>query len=85
MGKYDALGAFLRRWKTRHEAADADLSFLDVERIIGALLPRGAHHPDWWRNQPDAVQCRAWLEAGFEAHPFQEAERVRFSRIALPH
>ncbi|MBV2149812.1 hypothetical protein KRZ98_16320 [Sphingobium sp. AS12] len=88
MGKYAPLGAFLRRWKRKNATADTvELTFADVERIIGAILPRGAISRDWWGNAPGdergIVQCRAWLNAGFEAHPVEGAERVRFLRTDI--
>lgn len=85
MGKYAPLGAFLRRWKRKNVDADSvELSFADVERIIGALLPRGAARRDWWHNshrtERGFVQSRAWLSAGFEAQPVDGVERVRFRK-----
>lgn len=67
MAKYDPLGRFLRR--RRHE--DVRLSFDEIERIIGAMLPHAADDPVWWANDPPRergfIQCRAWLEAGYRA------------------
>jgi hypothetical protein len=88
MGKYAPLGAFLRRWKRKNESADTvELTFADVERIIGALLPRSAATRDWWHNnhrtERGFVQSRAWLNAGFEAYPVDGSERVRFRRANL--
>lgn len=84
MGKYDALGAFLRRWKIRNDADTVELTFTDIERIICGLLPNSADSTDWWRNEASDergfVQCRAWLDAGFEARPVKGAERVEFHR-----
>jgi hypothetical protein len=85
MGKYAPLGAFLRRWKRKNATATTvELTFTDVERIIGAILPRGAASSEWWHNVPDNergfVQSRSWLDAGFEAYPVDGAECVRFCR-----
>jgi len=80
LGKYDPLHRHLLRQQT----ASYEMSFRDVERIIGALLPRGAQRPEWWANEqapdPRHVQCRAWLAAGFHAFLVKGAERIRFER-----
>lgn len=80
MGKYDPLCAYLRRQK-----ADAvDLSFGDIERKLGAFLPKAALGDSWWRPG-GGVQTQAWTEAGFEAAPALKTERVLFTRrIAQP-
>ncbi|MBU1376498.1 MAG: hypothetical protein KKE02_06525 [Alphaproteobacteria bacterium] len=82
MGKYDPLEGHLRRQK----AATYDMSFRDIERLLGALLPARARRPDWWAYD-DAqgsgpVQCLAWRRAGYRAHLLKDDERVRFERIA---
>ena len=80
MAKYDPLEAHLRRQKT----ATYEMTFRDIERVLGALLPRRAHGPAWWGNEAAAavgqVQCRAWLRAGYRAF-LQKEEHVRFERI----
>lgn len=80
MGKYDALGAHLKRQR----AERVELSFADIERRIGGLLPKSAQRPEWWANEQDPksrhVQCKAWLGNGYLAYLIQGAERVRFER-----
>ena len=88
MGKYAPLGVFLRRWKRRNgNAHSVELTFIEVERIIAAPLPRGATTRDWWHNasrtERGFVQSRAWLSAGFEAQLLANTERVRFLRTDL--
>lgn len=83
MGKYTPLGAFLRRWRQRNGSQEAvELNFDEIERIIGALLPRAAATPEWWTNDPDGskhcVQCASWLDSGYLAHLKAGCERVRF-------
>lgn len=84
MGKYDALGVFLRRWKVRNDAEGVDLGFAQIESIIGGLLPHGAAEPKWWCiDEPadhQAPHRRAWLDAGFEAIAEPKAERVYFRK-----
>ncbi|MDP3745531.1 MAG: hypothetical protein Q8Q88_00640 [Phenylobacterium sp.] len=83
MGKYDPLRAYLRRKR----GEPVELSFDDLERILHALLPKGAQHHDWWSNDvaDDAktVQHHAWLDAGYEA-TLLPGERVSFRRRSPP-
>jgi hypothetical protein len=79
MGKYDLLGRHLRRQK----GAVYEMTFRDIERVLSALLPRAAHRPEWWTNDPAAARhahSAAWLAAGYLAEVDVAAERVRFAR-----
>lgn len=80
MGKYDPLYNYLRR----KPASAIELSFSDVERVIGAMLPNSAARPQWWANETDPhsshVQTRAWRDAGFKAFLVAGKDRVRFER-----
>lgn len=80
MGKYDPLETHLRRQR----AATYELSFRDIERILGALLPKSAYRPEWWANEQVAgrrhVQCKAWRCAAYDAALLATDERVRFTR-----
>lgn len=80
MGKYDPLEVHLRRQK----ALTYEMTFRDIERILGALLPKSAHRAEWWANERTAgarrVQCKAWLGASYEAALLRTEERVRFTR-----
>lgn len=79
MGKYDPLARHLRR----KNGSDVLMSFADIERVIGAMLPKSASLPAWWGNERSAdtrhVQCRSWTDAGFEA-ALLPGEQVRFRR-----
>jgi hypothetical protein len=81
MAKYDPLKRYLSRQKT----ARVDLTFRDVERIIGAMLLNSAARPQWWANEASAasthVQAAAWREAGYKAF-LEGGERVRFERAS---
>lgn len=63
--KYEPLEIFLQ--ESRQEKVD--LSFRQVEQIIGGRLPKSAYtHRAWWSNQKDLSnrpQARAWRSAGF--------------------
>lgn len=80
MAKYDPLEGHLRRQKT----ASYEMTFRDIERVLGGLLPKSAHRPEWWANEqsPDTrhVQCKAWLRAGYRTEPRVHSESVRFTR-----
>lgn len=81
MGKYDPLRDHLRRQK----ADELELSFEEIERVLGAMLPNGASRASWWaeadpENPP--VQHAAWKSAGFRANLIVGKDRVRFSRIS---
>ena len=82
MAKYDPLSRHLRR-KGMNEL---EMSFADVERVIGAMLPKSASRPQWWANESSDetshVQCRAWRSAGYDAFLLEGKERVRFRRRA---
>lgn len=73
MGKYDPLAAHLRR----RGAEEIELSFTDIERRLGALLPKAAQAHAWWTG--DSVQVRAWSAVGYAAE-LVGPERVCFRR-----
>ncbi|MFN3727730.1 MAG: hypothetical protein ACK4SZ_15665 [Allosphingosinicella sp.] len=64
------------------------MSFAEIERVIGAMLPNSASRPQWWANEQDQdcrhVQVSAWLGAGFDAFLLPECDRVRFRRRSGP-
>lgn len=81
MAKYDPLRSYLKRQK-----ADAlELSFREIENLIGYLLPKRAGQPEWWANADEdasarSVQRRAWLLAGYHARLLPSHDRVSFTR-----
>ena len=80
MAKCDPLGRFLRR----SSRPAIEMNFAEIERIIGAILPKSAELPQWRANETDPasrhVQAKTWREAGYDAFPFEGAERVIFRR-----
>lgn len=82
MGKYDPLRDYLRRQR----AQEFELTFGDIERRLGAMLPKGAERAQWWAGDGCAktpqVQCEAWRAAGFDAFLIAGKDRVRFRRTA---
>lgn len=78
MAKYDPL----RRYLTRQKTARIELTFTDIERLIGAFLPKAAARPTWWEETGAAVspvQIQAWRSAGYRAQ-LARNERVVFER-----
>jgi hypothetical protein len=76
MSKYDPLSRHLTRSK-----GAVELSFDDLEEVLGFALPRSARrYPAWWSNSEGShVQAKAWLGAGYRTEDVNIAqERVRF-------
>ncbi len=80
MSKYDPLSGHLRRQR----ADELTISFAEIERILGAMLPKSAARPQWWANTTDPetshVQRKAWRDAGYDAFLLAGKDRVRFKR-----
>ena len=79
MAKYDPL----KRYLARRKADQVELTFREIERIIGAMLPKGAQRSQWWSDDGGSprphVQATAWRDAGFRAVLVGD-EQVRFER-----
>jgi hypothetical protein len=71
MAKYDSIPKFLSR---KHNAGIL-LTFGEIERIIGAALPRAAAQPGWWADA-GSVQSDAWRSAGYRAELVPDIEAV---------
>lgn len=82
MAKYDPLKRYLRR----QTAAEVVLTFSEIENLLTSLLPGTAFRREWWGNEASAasthIQCRAGLEAGYEAFPAIGRERVTLRKGA---
>lgn len=80
MAKYDPLHRHLKRQRT----SQLIMTFPEIERLLGDMLPKSARRPEWWANEtaPDSrhVQCAAWLAAGYRAFLIRGEDRVRFER-----
>ena len=73
MSKYTPLGKYLQYLK-RYETL-VNLSFEEIENIIGEPLPPSAHNSQsWWANDSTGshTHASAWLEAGWRV------ERIDF-------
>jgi hypothetical protein len=63
VSKYEPLGQFLRKQKRNRIA----MTFADIEKIIGAKLPKSKMNRAFWSNNPDNnVMTREWVKVGFE-------------------
>ena len=85
MAKYDPLSRYLSRQKT-----DAfELSFSEMERLIGALLPKAAAKAEWWSGlpaaDPRAVHLTAWRSHRLRANLLPGQDRVRFEKEEAPN
>ncbi|MEP7209557.1 MAG: hypothetical protein ABI740_01860 [Alphaproteobacteria bacterium] len=79
MSKYEPLTSFLNRAKK----SVVELSFSEIEGIIGAKLPASAYeYPAFWSNNAEGhVNARAWIAAGFLSERVDiAAERIVFRR-----
>ena len=81
MPKYTPLYDYLRR----KPGPEVELSFVQIERVLGSMLPKSASRQQWWANERSAdsrhVQRRAWIDAGYEAFLLPK-ERVLFRRLS---
>ena|SRR5271170_6840691 len=80
MGKYEPLSEFLRKQR----AENIELTFGEIERIVGFKLPKSAkEYRAWWSNSPtNSVMTKAWLDAGFESEQVDMAGgKLVFRRV----
>jgi hypothetical protein len=73
----------LERYLAGLGAPIVELSFAEIETIIGSHLPPSARkHAAWWSNNPtNHVNAKAWLNAGYLSGGVDLAgERLVFSR-----
>ncbi len=83
INKYDALRDYLLR-QTKDEF---ELSFVEIEEILGFVLSRSSQRARWWekeRNPQDAMpQRNAIRDGGYEATRLTTGDGVRFRRLGL--
>lgn len=62
VAKYDPLFEHL----CRSGDGPLEMSFDDIERLVGELPASASRSTAWWTNQPEGrnVQARAWSNAG---------------------
>lgn len=78
MGVYDSLRDYLKLQKFK----ELELSFAEIEKIIGGNLPPSSERPQWWANQVGGSrpQRDAWRDAGFDAFLISGSRKVKFRR-----
>ena len=61
------------------------LTFAEIEAVLGFKLPLDARTElRWWNNERDAPrhkQCRAWLDAGFDAVKVDLRAEIEFAAV----
>lgn len=81
MSKYRPLQDYLRR----QTSPQLELSFVEIEEIIGDQLPPSAYAPRWWisgRNgRSNPLWQDAWRSAGYDAALVLGSDRVAFRRL----
>lgn len=76
MAKYDALRDHL----TSRTGDTVNMTFAEVEEIVGPLPPTARSTRQWWAND-SKVQAKAWRAAGWHVGSTNlTAERVVFDR-----
>jgi hypothetical protein len=80
----------LAAWLEGRVDPEAELSFRQIEELIGRRLPPSARlHQAWWANSDSHSQARAWLEAGWTVSSFdlgmEQVVFVRARRVAVQH
>jgi len=74
----------LRDYLVSQRAREFELSFAQVESIVGGALPQSAHRPQWWANQVASgrPQREAWRAAGFDAFLIAGSRKVKFRKVS---
>jgi hypothetical protein len=82
MGKYEPLGAYLRKQR----GTLIPMTFAEIERVIGTKLPSSQRYPAWWSNSTtNNVMTQVWLDAGFQTEQIDvENRKLVFRRVAAP-
>jgi hypothetical protein len=79
VAKYDPLFEHLYR----ADKGPIELSFAEIDRLVGGLPASARRYTAWWSNEParsSHVQAAAWREAGRQVVQVDlNAQRVRFS------
>ena len=79
MAKYDPLREHLKR----SSSEPIEISFAEIDTMVGGLPESARTYRAWWENEVDGhhVQARAWLDAGLKVDWVDfSSELVRFRR-----
>jgi hypothetical protein len=78
VAKYDPLF----EWLCRAGDGPVELTFDEIDRLVGGLPRAARDHQAWWSNEQGGrhVQATAWTNAGRQVvHVDRAAGKVRFS------
>jgi hypothetical protein len=73
----------LRRHLEREAGPSVEMTFDEIDDVVGGLPASARRYPAWWSNEREGthVQARAWMDAGWRvANVNLTAERVRLTR-----
>lgn len=79
MSKYSAL----RRRLESHAGPSVDVTFRELDDIVGGLPASARRYAAWWSNEREGshVQAHAWMEAGWRVESVNlTTETVRFTK-----
>jgi hypothetical protein len=87
MSKYEPLRLYLENIESTLN--EKNISFQEIERVLGFELLRSAHeHRAWWSNpssKADHPYAQSWLAAGWMVDTVNQNDKwVRFRRIGSP-
>ncbi len=75
----------LREYLLKQTVPELVLSFVEIEEIIDAALPRAAQRASWWETlrspQEKMPQREACLAGGYIATRLTDGRSVRFKRM----
>jgi len=81
VSKYSPLGDYLRQ----QTEPTLELTFAEIEGIIGDELPPSAYAGGWWSNGGQArsgpLWQDAWRSTGYDALLIRGADRVEFRKL----
>jgi len=77
-GKYMPLSEYLQTV----DKNQIELSFSEIEEVLGFSLPKSAHKFDAWWSNGSKPHSKAWLEAGWKVTDYSFSNQVvRFNQI----
>lgn len=78
MSKYNPLRDYL----LKQRLGEFELTFREIESILGFKLPASADRPQWWANQraEGRPQRESWRAGGYDAFLILGSDKVTFRR-----
>jgi hypothetical protein len=79
-GKYNRLRDHLASC----QESQVQMTFAEVDELVGPLPDSAYRHRAWWGNNDASVQAKAWLDASWQVQSVNQAEKeVIFERARL--